>query len=373
MRLRTASTLTVLGLVTCLGALPAEAAYRVVTLDGQTHDATSVGFARDAMLLLTSKGPERIPLPSIDFYETFSRNLGAGATNVIAFSTGALLRFERLSVQDGVVHVTVASGAEFDVPESLIDFEASVREGAMVKVPEGAAGAAAVSRGPAGGGGGGGAASGGYEESASEEYQPPAAATRGPRRPPLGAAGRRLPNAAARNADFTPGSEPPPEEPPPQGAVPDEPPTGGDDGGAVTEAPMDTADQGGQPPPGPGQVDVQTGQVMVDVVSDYSGELSGLQARVSYPRSLQIIGAPAFTGFASGLTSSVGNQPGLVNIAGIAPDPNEPVSASPGEFLRISFAWTGQPPQVTDFALGMVATDAGGQAMSSFPARIVVR
>jgi hypothetical protein len=356
----------------------AAAAYQVVTTDGRTHAATSVGFGHDAMLLVTATGAERVPLAKIDFYKTFTSNMASGATNVVAFTTGALMRYDKLEIRDGVAHVTVGSGGTMEVPESLIDFEASVREGAMVKLPEGATNPTAVSRSGAGPGGAPDMGSGGDDVAPPEDEPPPpppiGSAVPARRRPPIGGMSGRRGVGATRaipdRIDSVPMSE---SEASPQQAFPDESANGGDvtPDGAQVSPPIESFPQPQPQPQGGNGADA--GETLVSVYSDFTGELAGLQVNLSYPpRALQVIGTPTYTGFATAFSASSGVQAGTLRIAGVVQDPRSPVSASPGEFLVVRFAWTGQPPRATDFNLGVTATDANGGTVQ-FPARLAVR
>jgi hypothetical protein len=365
-----------------LGARTARAvaAYEVLTIDGKSHAATSVGFARDAMLLVTATGAERIPLGQIDFYSTFRSNMASGATNVVAFTTGALMRYDRLEIHDGMAHLTVGTGGTMEVPESLIDFEASVREGAMVKLPEGGTNPIAVSRSGAPGGSAAPDAGGGYDEVAPppDEETPPravGAAVPARRRPPLGGMGARRGVGAARAIPDRVESRPSADsESAPQQAFPDESGMGGGemsgDGGPASPPPEQFPQQQG----GGGVVGGnESGEVLVSVYSDFTGELGGLQVTLGFPaRALQVVGPPTYTGFATGFSASSGVQAGSVRIAGVMQDANAPVQASPGEFLVVRFAWTGQAPRPSDFNLGITASDPHGTTIN-FPARLAVR
>lgn len=342
--------------------LASAGAYEVVRADGSATKVDSLAFSGERAILGTDKGAITTDASGLDYYETFRRNLGHGGGNVIVFTTGALLRFDSLDIKDGTVGVKVAGGAGFTVPESLVDFQASVREGAMVRLPESAGRPASVSR--------SGSSDGGFvpepadapqvepeptEEVAAGGRVRPGRAAFGSRRGASGLRDRRSAAAAERG-----------EEPDPELLTPPE----GEPGSEFD--PNDPRLRDGNPLPDEEgeQVPVTAGQSVLVVTTTFNGEIGGLQAEVSFPTSLRIVEPVMFSGFASALPQPTVNTriPGRLHIISVAnPNPDGGILAG-GEFLRLTFTWTGRPPALQQFSVSVKATDAlTGATINDFP------
>jgi hypothetical protein len=363
-----------LALVAASRAGAAGSGYELVQRGGTTISATSLAFAGPRALVETSAGIQTIDASTVDYYESFRRNLGHGGGNVVVYKTGALMRFESLEVSDGMVTVHVAGGSTFTVPESLIDFEASVREGAMVRVSGSAAsGVVAVST-----SGGGDVASAGssYDEGSSpDDVQQPDEDPPDDTPPPTSSSAVR-PTRPGRQG-FTPGRRFGAQRSA-VGAVDDGSGSGDESGDdvpvgdnpvppPVSSFPPPRDSQ--QPPDRVGTPD--SGQSVLVVSTTYSGEISGLQATVTFPPNLKVVEPVSFSGFGSALAMPTVNTriPGQVQIIGVN-NPAEGVAAG-GEFLRLTFTWSGHAPLPQQFSVLTKATDTQtGSEVPTFPVEI---
>lgn len=120
-------------------------AYEVVTFDGREIVIDALAHVDDQHVLVTAEGLVVLEPGEIDFYRTFARNLETGG-NVLVFRNGGFLRFESVHLEDGAATIGIGGGGSIRVPELLIDFQASVLEGALVQLPEGAGGGVTVAR-----------------------------------------------------------------------------------------------------------------------------------------------------------------------------------------------------------------------------------
>ena len=374
--MRRSTTPLALAALLCAGVAGPAAAYDVVQVGGKVLSAQSLAFSGKRVILSTGTGPLAVDASSVDYYETFRRNLGHSGGNLVVFQTGALLRFDALEMADGQATVKVAGGARFVVPESLVDFESSVREGAMLKLPESATtGGVSVAK-----GGGGGA--GGYEppETIPDEpppYEPPEAVPAGKPRPSPGFPKQRRMDTGK----FGQSSEKfDPTTPAPHDDVVD---------GHVEQNPekeqadfhQDNGQNGQDGQNGQNgqdqndQVSAVTGQVVLVLSTTYGGEIAGLQAVVQYPRGLRIVDSVQFSGFAAALSMPTVNTriPGQVQVIAVTQPGEDQAVQAGGEFLRITFMWTGHAPSLTDFAADVRATDATGGQVNGFPKEISLR
>jgi hypothetical protein len=356
-------------------------AYKIVTLGKESFQASELVFTRDTVRTVTPAGPRSIPTSTIDWYETFYENIKAGTTNVVAFQNGSQMRFDRFDLKDGNVTLTVGGG-QVTMLESLIDFEKSVREGAMVKLPEGAGTTVAVSRSDDGGGGG-------YQP---DDDSPPPDDGGGVASAPASRTRRGASLAARRRAAMN-GTPAPPEDAPEQGEMPMEegaavdanatPASGlatqgarGNLGGSrfgrkPATAPAPGSASGGNAS-GDGNTDqgqgndneTQSGQAVVTLSTDYSGPLSGIQLVLQYPPNLQVVEPITFTGFAANwMTTPNATVPGQITIGGVTTG----TDVSGGEFFRATFVWTGQPPARQLFRITqMKASLPSGEATGEF-------
>ena len=361
--------------------------YEVVTHHGESYQATSFAFGKSKAFIDTAGTHVSVPTVDIDFYETFRRNLRSGSSNVLAMTTGSMLRFDDIDVEKGQVRIGVGDGGSVTVPESLIDYEASVREGAMVRLPAGAGDTVVVTRSGAAGGGGGGDdgswpsppsyddGSGGSEPEMAPIAIPasPDGLSRRPSRgvpmaPPLLSSGSKPMNGGTGGARLaTPGAA---------RAF----------GGGRADTTVDSADDGSiaapdqspvpfEPGPTPGSKDIPgaqqpSGQTVLLLSTSYAGMLGGLGVVVNYPPTAQIQQPVSFTGFASGLmTNSNPTQAGTFKIAGAASPPGV---TGPGEFLRMTFTWTGRALTASDFRVAVTAVDPSSVAAHGFSTEVTV-
>ena len=138
-------------LTVCMTQVRPARAYDVVVAGSrETVNARAIGRVDEKFVLLTDVGVETIPAGDIDFYNTFVRNLAAGTGNVVVFRNGRFFRFESLRIANGYARVELGGGSSFTISERLIDFEASVLEGALVQLPKDAGGEVAVAKARAG-------------------------------------------------------------------------------------------------------------------------------------------------------------------------------------------------------------------------------
>lgn len=228
----------------------------------------------------------------------------------------------------------------------------------MVRLPEGAGSAVAVSSGSSAGGGqwseddGGAGGPGGGDD-------PAVAGAARSRRPGSSLVSRRRAAALAQAQGGTPddsaaGGEPQPEMPPEDTAAPmdTQPPgSGGEDtgGGGSARPPFGRRGPLSRPSSGGQQGGQESGQAVVTVTTDYSGPIGGLQLTLAYPTNLQLVEPVSFTGFAGNwLATPNTTVPGQIVIAGAAPPGS---SIGGGEFLRVTFVWNGTAPQRQQFKL----------------------
>ena len=360
-----------------LGASPAARAYRIVTRTAGTLEATSVVFVgQEARVAQASSPPRVIPFDDIDFYETFASNAGAGTGNLVVFQTGSLLRYDTIEMKSGTVRLGLGGTGYFVVPEALVDFRASVVEGALVNLPV-TSGAVAVSR-PAAGGGGG------YEPDAGDE-EPQAASPRSRRsRSAAGTRrGRDTPVDASlvaeqAAADLAASDLAAAEQAAARDAVAEETMSRRDAiGSPMPLTPEGSGGGKGDSPGGPVSVPVEQGErigVQVVVTTDYGEDLAGLSLDVLYPAQCTVThptSGPAFSGFAAGFTTAVnvgrgGNPSSPLRIGGYAP-PNTKASG-PGEFLRASFQCAGSPDLQGFRVIGATAHDEHGNTIPAFTA-----
>jgi hypothetical protein len=353
--------------------------YALVRMDGTEILATGLVLTPNGFKGSTTTSVFELDASQVDFYRTFLENVQSGASNVIVFKTGALLRFDRFAVEDGTLHLNVAGGGQLDLAEGLVDYRASVEQGAMVKLPAGAGSSIAISPSQSGGAA---VPDAGAANDAPDELLPPGVKRRGSllnrRR-----AGQvdRLPSADESQdvpepqdsqdvgaADDPVVNEPPampPENPDPVGGVSPPPASGGRSrppfgsraGGGLT-----TGTRGGEP--GGNQGGETTGQAIVSISTDYQGPIAGLKITVGYPTNLQLIEPVQFTGFAAGfLTQPNPLQPGQLIIGGASA---EEVNAAGGELLRLAFVWSGSAPDRGMFRVNLEAVRASGERITSF-------
>ncbi len=362
--------LLALALLCSPAAHAAPGGYDIVLLDGQTLEGTGLAYTADGIRVVTPAGARLAPLSTVDWYATFYRNIKASATNIVVFKTGALLRFDRFELANGLITVTSAGG-QVVLSESLIDFQASVREGAMVRLPEGTGLSVAISR-PA-------------ERGWTDEAAPPEETAAVPqRRFPSSLASRR--RAAAAQQPSAPDNAPvedeyrPPEEidqaaygedatgAPVSTRRPDGTPFGRPGQPASPNSPFGRRDRGGSP----GDQGETSGQVVVSVSTDFVGMLTGVQLTLQYPPHLQLVEPVALSGFASGWLSQPNtNLPGQILIAGAIA---EAAQVGGGEFLRVMFLWTGSPPQRQLFQITqLTATGDSGAMVSDFRAMLDIQ
>lgn len=329
-----------IGLATCLAGVPASAAtppasYEFVELSGNIHVASGLVFSPDGVRAALPSGVKAFTTDELDWYETFYRNIRSGATNVVVFQAGSLLRFDKLELKAGLITLTMGGGGTVTLAESLIDFEASVREGAMVKLPEGAAPAVQVSRSA----GGAYVPAMGAPEDAGSRRRASAASRR--------RAGGGIPTSPRESVDevlIEPEMDQDWQDPPEQAQEdvqqPDEDALPGRAG--RTPFPRRASPGGDERPPEEDSENQATGQATVAISSDYSGIIGGLQVQLQYPPNIQVIEPVNFSGFATGWLATPNTQvPGQISIGGAA-QPGTTVSG--GEFLRINFVWSGSPP-----------------------------
>lgn len=339
-------------------------AYDVVLQDGRTLDARAVAFAHGQAVLDVGGQAVRLAPREIDYYATFRSNAGPETGNVVVFRTGSFLRFDSIRFDSGTVRLGVSDDATFTVPESLIDFEASVREGATVRLPQRADRPVALSR-------------GGGDDGRSED---PADMTRAERREAVrsrrqSALERRREAAARRRAGDTADPSTADDEPPSSsqaGSRRSSPPARTsfpDDDSESTSDDADDADEPENPPGGhepdpdgdtpeddePTQPEA-TGRVTVSLSTADPREVGGLQVELAYPETCTLVDLPdpssAFMGFASDLTTAFNSgMPGMpqypVNVAGF----HTSSVRGPGEFLRLTFQWRGEAPTPDEFRI----------------------
>jgi len=131
-------------LLPLLSAAGSAAAYRVITTDGRTLEASRLAQVGGAFRLETGQGTLQLPAAGIDFYATFRANTEQG--NVVAFVPGGFLRFEAVTFSRGRVTLELAEGRSITVQETIIDYRASVLEGSFVTLPAGRTGSASVAK-----------------------------------------------------------------------------------------------------------------------------------------------------------------------------------------------------------------------------------
>lgn len=318
--------------------------YDIVTLGGDSYQTSSLVFTKDAIRAVTPAGARSIARTDVDWYQTFRRNVQSGATNVVVFRNRSLLRFDRFELEDGRVTFTIGSG-RVTMLESLIDFEASVREGAMVKLPEGAGATVAVSRSSEGGG----AAYQPPEDDGGgmpDDVQPPAASSRTRRSATLAARRRAgmggVASAPEDGLAAEQGEMPPEEGMPVETDVTGRPPGPNPALGRSPRRPGNDSDQ------------QQSGQATVVISTDYSGPIAGIQLTLQYPPTLQVVEPVTFTGFASNWMSTPNaTVPGQIVIGGVTTG----TEISGGEFFKVTFVWTGQPPARQLFRITAMKAD----------------
>lgn len=337
-------------------AAPQPSTYEFVDLGGRSIVAQGLVFTPDGVRVALPDGARHVPGAEVDWYETFYRNIRSGATNVIVFRTGSLLRFDRLELKNGTVTLTVAGGGQISLAESLVDFEGSVREGAMVRLPEGAGPSVQVSK----------SSDGAWapEDTAAEETpasrRRASAASR--RRAAASAPGPMVPADGSTEAmSEEEQSWSAPEEQPPEKV--DDPRAGRD----VTRPLFPRRGQSGRPDETPTgeETEQATGQAVVTISTDYSGVVGGLQVQLQYPPNIQVVEPVQLTGFASNwLATPNSTVPGQIAVGGAAPPGT---SISGGEFLRVTFMWSGQPPARQLFRIAqMVAVGENSESLGDF-------
>lgn len=372
--LASSSLLLLLALVAAPARAAEKGAYTLVRLDGSKVEATGLALTSHGFKGSTAASLFEIDAAQVDYYRTFLENVQSGASNVVVFKTGALLRFDRLSAQDGTLHVSVAGGGQLDLAEGLVDYRASVEQGAMVNLPAGAG--ASISISPSQGPGGVGGEPGG---DAPEELAPAGSVKR---------RGSLVNRRRAGAADRLPSSDEPPQEiePPPESQDPLVP-----EDAAMNEPPVITPEnnetQGdpqspisathGRPFGRPGgsnsgndgggsdQNGEASGQAIMSIVTDYQGPIAGILLKMTYPSNLTLTDPnPEFKGFAQGwMPQPNGMQPGQFQIAGVSA---VDVSAAPGEILRLPFTWTGSQPDGGMFKVSGEAHNAAGEHIRGF-------
>jgi hypothetical protein len=111
------------------------------------------------------------------------------------------------------------------------------------------------------------------------------------------------------------------------------------------------------------------------VSTPYSGEIDGLQVTVTFPPNLRVVQPVQFSGFAASLPMPVvnANIPGQVQMIAVSTDQGGQGVQAGGEFLRLTFAWTGRAPTAQQFAVAVKATDPQtGAELAEFPREISV-
>lgn len=355
-------------------------AYEVVTLDGRVHETESVQFAGDACLITEAGSVEQIPSGEVDYYRTFRRNAESGQGNLVVFRTGAYFRFETMEIQHGRVTLGLGEQGQVSVPEQVIDFEQSVREGATIRLPGEATGVevrkptrsrALTVR----GGGGGGAGESEPVEVGQDDGGRPEPGTRA--RKPGRVGGRRagLGTAASRREASLQGIEESirdqdydrpenPDEGEPDSVVnreeDDSPTRPSRSGMADPDEVRRQAEEAGQP----------SGTASVIVSSTDSVDVAGVQFRLKYPENCSPAGAAPIGAFAnSSMAQPNGSVGGRSLFAmAIVYAANETTSL-PGEIARVDFTWVGSEPNPEDFAIvSASASDEKGVASRGFRA-----
>ena len=352
---------------------------------GQDHPRDLPGFLGTERAVGDRQGPDLPPGVEHRLLRNVHLNLGHAGGNLVVFKTGALLRFENLEIKDGSAAVRVAGGSAFIVPESLVDFEGSVREGAMLRLPASAMGTVSVSTSARGGVGALGTAGGGFDEMAvPEEYsvappdpeaaaEPPPDAAKGmasrPTRP--GRPGLNRPRRFGADRGGESGEAAQEVQP----LTPDDdseqlPSDGGD------SVPFGRGQQGGGGDQVVGgQSQVATGQTVLLLSTTYSGEIGGLQVTVTFPPNLKVVQPVGFSGFAATLAMPTvnANVPGQVQLIAVNSDVTGPGVQAGGEFLRLTFTWSGRAPTAQQFSVAVKATDPStGAELPEFPRELSV-
>lgn len=353
----------------------ARAAYEVVTRAGQVHEADSVQFAGTDCIVTQGELSARLPADDVDYYETFRRNAERGAGNVVVFRTGSLFRFESVALKDSQVSLQLGDDETVTVPEGVVDFEQSVREGAAVWLPRGRV-HVDVAR-PA--------ARSGARSSAIDR----ARAGRGvlpdssPGRRARSAEGGRESRFAGRDGSRRTGASGPTSTVEPGSSsyrpesLSDDPFSGSDGEDGDRRGGIDTGDAGNdgdddQSPSGrrsrDGMSDPEelrrraeddgqrTGMVTVIVASPDDKTVHGFQFRVRYPTNCQPTGALPIGAFANASMSQPNGRQGPQELGMIMVfAPGVPSASLPGNIAQLSFVWTGQEPTPAEFAVTHVA------------------
>jgi hypothetical protein len=374
---------TVLLLALAASALAADAGpapYEVVTAAGDVLPADSIEFAGDTCLLTLGESATRLDSGDIDYYRTFRRNADRGSGNVVVFRTGAFFRFESLDFARSQLRLGLGEQGQVTVPEGLIDFEQSVREGATVRLPRAnervdvvragsGGGAAATARGRSGGDDGGSARSRAI------------AASRGGGSARLGgpeaAAGRRSASLRQYGKDrfevddrsagaWSDGSSeveaPAVQEEPEEESVAER--VARRDGIADAEEVRREAEEQGEP----------SGRITVVVSSGDAAEVAAVQFRLRYPGNCTPTGAQPIGSFANASMAqpngSVGGRPLMAMAIVLSPDTT---TSLPGEIARVDFIWTSSEPPPDEFTIvSASASDERGNPIRGFRVEAVV-
>jgi hypothetical protein len=311
------------------------------------------------------------------------RNAESGAGNVIVFETGAFFRFETIEIAKGRVVLGLGDQGRVTVPEQVVDFEESVREGATVRLPRTATRADVVK-------------SKSSDVSTARGGEAPAAMTRAERavaakdrsqraRAAGRAGGRRATpgsTASRRQASldgslFERGFENEGGESSPGRRSPTGAPLGQDAEGGTEDGATDPAQPDGLGMRDPAAVRRQaeergedSGTLSVIVSSADSVDVAGVQFRLNYPSNCSPAGAQTIGAFSNASMSqpngSVGGRPIFAMAIVYAADDT---TSLPGEIARVDFTWVGVEPDPADFKiLSASASDHQGNAERGFRA-----